>query len=497
MLGAAALRHGLALLALLSTLGGGGCAYSFDEAGVDVPLLGEPIPPSQYRQLNLGLGPARTAILLQGAEATPERDDLWVAMAQAQPETWPPPEKWPDTFRLVRLSDESSETWSADQILASGSMLYLLTRPSDGKGDVQLRLRRPGVSAPIGEFTLPPGDGVLLAAPNDSAFAYIPAKNPKMTFLLQRSDGSFTRELPLPVGVDPKQPFDKGRFYFEPRGDVFFTQDADDQLLAYSTTRKTEWPLGMFDRDVIIDSRARALYFCGMRGLARLLLATGTAQTLDSAACNPAILRLSSGGILYLRHDGLIELSESGIARLLVPAPVGQLLAIGPGGVPVYSSDPPLTYGAGIGDGWLGDWRFMNRGRRPTFSIDAATPDSSERARIRWLENAARSDNSGELMSARLVARDRERPLMLAKNVRQWLEVRPGSLLAISNAAGRGVYNRLIFIDEEQRQARWVIDSARDFVRIPGQSEVIALVVHGQIGFDVYRVPIPASSPAP
>jgi hypothetical protein len=482
--------HRLAHLSLAFALLVGGCAYTFDEAGTDVTLVGDPIPPSQYPQLNAGLGPARTTLLIQGAAATPDRDDLWVAMAQAQPETWPPPEKWPDTFRLFHLSDETVETWSADQILPGGSMLYLLNRPSDGKGAVQLTLRRPGVGDPIGNFALPPGDGLLLAAANDTAFAYIPAKGDKGTFLLRRSDGSFARELPLPAGVDAKLPFDKGRFYFEPRGEFFFSQDAESKLVAHSTMSNTDRPLGTFDRDVILDSRTRTLYFCGMRGLVRLSIASPTPQTLDGSPCNPSILRLSSGSILYLRQDGLREISESGVARLLVPAPIGQLLAVGPNGSLVYSSDPPLTYGAGIGDGWIGDWRFMNRGRRPTYSIDAADPANADRARIRWQENAARSDNSGELMSARLAARDSERPLLLAKNVRQWLEVRPGRLYTIANAAGRGVYNRMIVIDEDKREAQWVIDSARDFLRVPGQNVIIALVVHGQIGFDVYRVPI-------
>ena len=472
-------------------LSGGACAYTFDEAAADVTLVGDPVPKEAYQKLNEDLGPARTAVLVQGAAATPERDDFWVAMAQAQPETWPPPEKWPDTFRLVHLSDGATETWSADQILPGGSMLYLLSRPGDGKAAVGLQLRRPGVAAAIGDFTLPAGDGVLLAAGNDSAFAYIAAKNPKMTVLVRRSDGSFSRDLPMPAGVDPKLPFEKGRFFFEPRGEYFFTQDAEDQLVVHSTRRMADHALGTFDRDVILDSKNRVLYFCGMRGLVRLPITTLDPQMLDSSPCSPSILRLSADGVLYLRADGVREQSESGTNRLLIPAPVGQLYGLSPAGEPLYSSDPPLTYGAGIGDGWLGDWRFMNRGRRPTFSIDAGDPKSADRARIRWQENAARSDNSGELMSARLIARESERPLLLAKNVRQFLEVRPGKILAISNAAGRGIYNRMILIDEDQREARWVIDSARDFVRIPGQNEVIALTVHGQIGFDVYRVPIP------
>ncbi len=462
-----------------------GCAYTFDEAGLDVVLRGDPVPPSRYRALNDGLGPVRAASLMQGAFASSDRDDLWVVMPQAQPEIWPPPEKWPDTTRVVRLADETVETWSADQILQGGSALYLLSRPSDGKTETTLRIQRPGQAAPLGEFQLPPGDGLLLAANSDVAFAYIPAKNDKRSFYLHRSDGSFRRELPLPAEVDPKLAFDKGRFFFDSRGEQFFAQDAEGQLVAHRTTAEVNRALGTFDRDVVQDSRTRSLFFCGKRGLVRLSVTSLTAQTLDSSPCVPTVLRIVSGSVLYLREDGLYEVSDTGPPQRRLPAPVGQLLAVGPGRALVYSSDPPLTYGAGIGDGWLGGWRFMNRGRRPTWSIDA------EGSRMRWLENAARSDSTGELMSARIAAADSERPLLLAKNVRQWLEVSPGRILAVSNAAGRGVYNRLIQIDENQREARWVLDSARDFLRVPGRDELIVQVVHGQVGFDIYRVPIP------
>jgi hypothetical protein len=464
-----------------------GCAYTFDEAGVDIALRGDPVPPSLYRPLNEGLGPVRAVSLIQGAAATVDRDDLWVVMPQAQPEIWPPPETWPDTTRLVRVEDGTVETHSADQILQGGTVLYLLTRPKDGKTDVSLRIQRPGQAAPVGEFKLPPGDGLLLAASGDVAFAYIPAKNERRTFFLRRSDGSLGREIPLPAEVDPKLAFDKGRFFFDSRGEVFFAQDGEGLLVAHRTTAEVDRALGAFDRDSVQDSRSRTVVFCGKRGLVRLSLPALTSQTLDPSPCNPSILRSVSGSILYLREDGVYEVDDKSPPQRRLAAPVGQLLAVGPGRALAYSTDPPLTYGAGIGDGWLGSWRFMNRGRRPTWSIHGA-PDA---VRLRWMENAARSDGSGELLSARIAAAESERPLLLARNVRQWLEVAPGRVLAVSNAAGRGVYNRLILIDEDRREARWVLDSVRDFLRIPGRDEVIAQVVHGQIGFDIYRIPLP------
>ena len=71
-----------------------------------------------------------------------------------------------------------------------------------------------------------------------------------------------------------------------------------------------------------------------------------------------------------------------------------------------------------------------------------------------------------------------------------------GRVLAISNAAFKGTQNRLIVIDEVRRTARWVVDSARDFVRIPGTQELLVKIIVGQLGYDIRRVPIPAASGA-
>ena len=47
-------------------LSGGACAYTFDEAAADVTLVGDPVPKEAYQKLNEDLGPARTAVLVQG-----------------------------------------------------------------------------------------------------------------------------------------------------------------------------------------------------------------------------------------------------------------------------------------------------------------------------------------------------------------------------------------------------------------------------------------------
>jgi hypothetical protein len=39
-------------------------------------------------------------------------------------------------------------------------------------------------------------------------------------------------------------------------------------------------------------------------------------------------------------------------------------------------------------------------------------------------------------------------------------------------------------------QARWVADSSREFLFVPGSSDLLVKVVIGQTGWDIRRVPI-------
>ena len=206
---------------------------------------------------------------------------------------------------------------------------------------------------------------------------------------------------------------------------------------------------------------------------------------LDKAPCSTEILRtLSISGqrvVLYKSGEGLRQVGEDGAAPpSLRLESLGQLLAIGPAYELLYSTDSALTYGAGIGSGWLHDVQVMERGRRPIWSGD--------RRRLRYLEWAARSDSAGDFHSRLLATGD---VLRLARNVRVWSELPDGRVLAVSNAVPKGAHNRIILIDEATEQARWVADSSRDFLPIAGTTDLLVKVVVGQTGWDIRRVPIP------
>lgn len=469
-----------AALAVLPSLAG--CSYTFNSDAAEVPLIGDPIPPSTYPKLNIDGAPISDLYVLKGAD-----DVQWAVMLVAQASALlPPPFNTPSrgVARLTALDGtDRTEVITADQLLFGPKQIYLLDLPADGSA-TRLRLRVPGDSGGR-ELMMPPGPPILISSSSDAAFVYMVSKKDTTDYLVLRSDGSFQRRLPLPAGADIEHLFDTFRLFFDPSGDTLFSRDAEGHVVAHSTHAEEDVELGVVDSGIIFDSSRSTLIACGGSGLRRIPVDGSPPATLDAGPCQSDVLGDVAGTVVYHRDDGIYQIPElGGSPASLLQEPFGQVFTVAsnltmPSPI-IYSLDSSVTYGSGIGDGWLGDWRFMNRGRRPGWSSDYR--------RVRWLENAARSDGSGDFMSAAIPGGE---PLLLARNVRQYSEPVPGKVLAISNAAGKGAYNRLIVISETDRVAHWMVDSARQYTRIPGTSEVLVQIVNGQIGYDICRVPIP------
>ena len=341
----------------------------------------------------------------------------------------------------------------------------------------------PGVPPRAQTFTFPSGSETLSIDYNtDESFVYwVPkAKDPRI--FITRTDGSFQRTLPPPKGYDAPEGLARIRLFFDGSGEHLFVQDGDRRLLSHSTRDDKSVDLGVQPANFFFDSQQDNLLICTEAGLRRVALDGSGSTLLDAAPCDTDILRPTGSLVYFKSGQSLRSVAVDGSLppQELLAGPIGQLLAVSAKHGLVYSLDSPITYGAGIGDGWIGDWQFMQRGRRPGFSGDGK--------RIRWLENAARTDASGDLTSATLADRQL---LHIARNVRTTSELADGRVLAISNAPFRGTQNRLIVIDEASRTARWVVDSARDFLRIPGTDDLLVKIIVGQLGFDIRRVPIP------
>lgn len=470
------LRCGLLLVA--STLAA--CSYTFDGAAPGIPLVGDEIPPTAFPKLNPDGVPINDVYVMPGADGA-----SWAVLVTAPVLPIPPPPilgKLPALAFLVPLdTNQVRDAVRADQILVGSRQLYLLDTPLQEGSPMKLRLRRPGDDGVGQELMMPPGGAVIQPSPKDEAFVYIASREDTRTMKLLRSDGSFERELPLPEGVEAARLFEKFKLFFNHNGEQLITQDPDGKLVAHASRQERDLVLGVSDPDIIWGGSKEALISCGMQGLRRFPLDGTGPVVLDGAPCQSDLLRTTDELILYRREGALYAVPERGGSPLkLRDAPIGQTLAVGPNLSILYSRDEALRYGAGIGDGYLGDALQFERGRRPTWSSDGT--------RLRWLGDAARSDGGGELTSKLLP--DGE-SLLLAHNVRQYLEVAPGRVLAVSNAAGRGLYNRLILIDEQAREARWVVSSARAYTPIPDTNDVLVSIVNGQIGYDVRRVSIP------
>lgn len=470
------LRCGLLVVAA----GLAACSYTFDGAAPGIPLVGEEIPPTAFPKLNPDGVPINDVYVMPGADGV-----SWAVLVTAPVLAIPPPPilgKLPALAWLVRLDgNEVRDAVRADQILVGNRQLYLLDTPLQEGAPMKLRLRRPGDDGVGRELMMPTGGAVIQASPKDEAFVYIASREDTRTMRLLRSDGSFERELPLPEGVEAARLFEKFKLFFNHNGELLITQEPDGKLIAHDTRSEHDKLLGVSDPDLVWGGSREAIISCGAQGLRRFPLDGSGPLLLDGSPCQADLLRTVDERVLYRRDDALYAVPERGGSPLkLRDAPIGQILAVGPNLSILYSRDPALRYGAGIGDGYLGDALQFERGRRPAWSTDGT--------RLRWLGEAARSDGGGEFTSKLLQGGE---PILLAHNVRQFLEVAPGRVLAISNAAGRGLYNRLILVDEQAGEARWVVSSARAFTPIPDTNEVLVSVVNGQIGYDVRRVSIP------
>ena len=111
--------------------------------------------------------------------------------------------------------------------------------------------------------------------------------------------------------------------------------------------------------------------------------------------------------------------------------------------------------------------------------------------RLRWLEHAARSNGTGDLLSAEFGGAI----LHLTHNTHQFDELADGRVLADANHAFRGTQNRVVVIDEQRRVAHWVASAAARYDMIPDSNDLLIDVVTGPSVFDIVRVPIPPPEP--
>jgi hypothetical protein len=228
---------------------------------------------------------------------------------------------------------------------------------------------------------------------------------------------------------------------------------------------------------------------CGPDGV-RVVFVDGVTPevVLDDDLCKTSLLAQAGGYVYYdvgttlrkVKLDGSeapIALFDFGESRVLTVATPGDHI--------LYSTDPADRYVHGAGDGWLGGWKFMERGLGATFSND--------RTALYWIENAAQASGAGDLKTVKLqgpgVAGGTATTLV--KNARQFSFLGDGRIIADENHVNNGTWNRVVVIDEAAGHKQYVATGADHFSPIPSSSDYIVDVVTGATGHDVARVSLP------
>jgi hypothetical protein len=457
-----ACASGLGLLA--------GCSYTFDEPLPGLTLIGE--RPDMSRLPRLNRAPAEDAYTVLGHDGTP-----WLAILEPN-----------NLIRVRRLAPPDAEEELRGKSIFIRWRAFYIFEPGDPrtKAPTRLRVRAAGAPDQGQEFLLPPGDGYLATDGGNTAFVYWIKSKETKTFDLYRRDGSFHRELPVPAKTNPAQPFEKGGF-FDGSGRRLYVRDGDGRVKVYSTRDENDGDLGVQPQQMILLDSKRMLT-CGeekdpmeVRGLRVVSLDGGAEPLLLDQACTPGALWISGGQVYYTVKEEMrrVALAGGGTPEVVFNNKGRQVLLFGPNNTLVYSTTPPQTFRGNAGDGWLGDWRFMDRGRLPSFSNDGK--------RMRWLENAATISGSGTLQVAPIGGE----PRVLAQNVWAYSELFDGRLLTVANYAFFGTQNRIIAIDEAAGHAQWVADSASYFTYIPGSTDILVYLTRSNLTFDLVRVPIP------
>jgi hypothetical protein len=462
-----------------------GCSYKFDAQAPDITLLGA--APNTDGLPRLNQSPTTGDYLVLGYDDSGHQNAYWDAFTETiQTDSGPK-----NGLRAVRLSEPAKEeVILADEVTPAWTRFFLVNNdPQDPMAPPTLSVRSAGQSAPPITFQLPGAPGFFGIGYGDLAFLYWVAKPDQTTFFTFRSDGSFARELPIPPSVtDPTDP--KMQFQWSYSSDYLVIRDPEGGVMVHSTIDNVDHDLGVRPKLIGVYGD-NLLLACGDSGL-RTVQLDGTHETLlDPLPCDEhgdlevQFIEMKNW-IYYGANSELwrVLLDGSGMPEVVLQDGLRPLQFIDDGRI-MFSKTAADLYVNAAGDGWLGGWRFMQRG------IDAGI--SYDKSRVRWLEGAAKPNGAGELLSAPIG----QEPLHLTLNTRQWEELGDGRVLADADHAFRGSQNRIVVVDEKSRTAKWVAASAAQYTHIPGTNDLLIDVVTGPTGYDIVRVPIPPPDPPP
>jgi hypothetical protein len=472
------------------------CSYTFDANAPALPYVGPNLDAATLPKLNSA--PVDSEIFALGADKR-----VWLLIQHTDTSWEMKPMSGPaDSDTLADDEEMQLVTWRALYItkrskggVDGGVPADLAVAPQQATDmgpplppNVQLIVRsvgeHPGVT-----FEVPDGPALLYSLGADDVFAYIVTSPALPGYLIQRRDGSFKRIVPWPKGIDPANPFKNGLFFGDDgAGDTFYDRDIDGRIVGHHTRDNLDVDLGIRPRFLAwVDSKR--FVTCGPDGVRVVFVDGKTPElVLDDDLCKTSLLAVANGYVYYDVATTVrkAKLDGSEPPQTLFDFGEARVLAIAtPGDNILYSTDPADRYVHGAGDGWLGGWKFMERGLLPTFS--------SDRTALYWLEHAAQGSGTGNFMTVKLPGPGQPggTPTTLALNTRDFVFLGDGRILADENRANNGTWNRIVVIDEKRGHKQYVATGAYHFSQIPQSSDYIVDVVSGASGHDIARVSIP------
>lgn len=500
----AAARHTsrMRCLAWLACALSAGCSITIDDNDPGLPLVGSPPSVGSLRKYNNG--PVLSSAIVSGRDGA-----YWLSLQEEK-----------GKLRVVRLSEPEAEfeitgdqfaiRWRAFYTWVAGTPPTDSTMPTPAK----LKVVSAGAVDRAVEFDKPLGIGSLFIGGADDVYAYSPSKGRSETYELVRLDGKPKRDIPLPNGPDSA---DLSGSFFNGNGQLFFDRgactagcDADSSdpegiirrnLRAHYTDRERDVDLGpQPSRFFLYEPQnafaTRRLFTCSSDGVRIVPLEPSDQnppRVLDDAPCASnvfSLLRVTDPDgtqqidLFYLIGHQLrrVRIDGSRAPQAVLDYDVERVLAVYGLDKVLYSQDKSDRYIYGVGDAWLGNWRFADRAR-----LIYLTNDEKH---VTYLENSAQSGGIGDLTWAPLEGASQR----LVRNVYQYDELGDGRLLAASNHAFRGTQNRIVIVNEDRTEVRWVADQASQYGFIPGSSDLLVDIVTGASTSDLVRVPIPPST---
>lgn len=480
-------RRPLALLFALATIAPA-CSYTFTDEQPTVELRG-PVP-SLEGVPRLNRAPATSgAGIIQGYDKA-----YWTYFTEAR-----------SRIRVVRLKDPPAEQVyePADQVTIRYRAFYIkgdLQKAITDKKPLTLDIVEPGLPVDKGvRFELPAEPHILFIwGPNDEYFMFWPTQPPDpktaVATVYRRDLKSKIRDIPLPAEVDPASPYTKGQYAFSWDGARVVIRDGREHVWVHELNPSSDRDLGPQADMVYLDDNRKVVFTVGNNGVRAVPIDGKPPLILDPTGADSDSFWLDWTYGYYLLPDSdvlrRVKLDGSAPPEVLDQGHgLRRVLDIGPDDQLVYSTDPWGRYAYGAGDGWIGSWRFMERGLSARFSTDGK--------RLRWVERAAQQGGIGDLYAVDLsgtppgTSAPATPPSLLSRNVRQWDELRDGRLLVVENHAQRGVWNRLVTIDEKTRTAQWVCPGAHQWRYVPSSNDVLVDVISTATAWDIVRMPIP------